>query len=181
MHKIYLGSANTKTEKMKILYDTYSDWMDADVKQILDHLLAAQETFENIKKKLQGIDGIYEEGKHAADRNLYDLEKGTLWRRIFGGDSYNIQEQKRAIDSLDDFIGHNALFLKNILHTITKIKEYKAEIKQLRATEISSGAFEITLKIYLEQIQGALLRLAKSKTNFQDKTDRRKRLEENEL
>jgi hypothetical protein len=166
---------------MYILFDNYLTWMSTEVGQILTEAVTAQKTLEQIKKKFQTIHGTYNEGKHAAERDLEELANGTLWRRIFGGNTVNIERQRRAINDLDEFIRYNILFLNNVGLTITKIKEYQSQTKKLQETKISPGPLEVTLDTYLKQIQGALTRLTKSKEDFDGKIQQSQQLTKTEL
>jgi hypothetical protein len=145
---------------LKILFADYVLCVSTEIDQILSDVVTTHGALEEIKKKLQNIDGV----NNKDDQNPANNER-----------------QQRAIKIVEEFIDDNRVLLNNIELIISKITEYKNEINQLSQTKVPSGPLNVSLEYYIEQIENARTHLSKTKEAFDGKMESAKQQQKIEL
>ena len=162
---------------MKILFDDYVLCVSAEIDQILSDVVTTHGALEEIKKKLQTIEGVHKKDVENSD----DSKLGSILGRKFSDNAANNERQQRAMKIVEEFIDDNRVLLNNVELIISKITENKKEINQLSQTKVPSGPLNVSLEYYIEQIENARTHLSKTKEAFDEKVESTKQQQKIEL
>lgn len=174
----FSGSPETLEEQLSILYDDYLTWIDTEVERILSQALKTQETLSKNREKVKTLGNLFSGGLKVAEDGLDEVQFGSMWARLFGGNKADMARQNRAIENFKDFQRYNQLFGNAVGKVIVEVKQHQATVKNLKAKHKAAGPLVTTLEMYLKQMQSALTSLKESKNDFNKNVQRSKQEQE---